>query len=296
MRPLSRFTPAKRRLVCIDSDGCAFDTMEIKHKECFCPAYIGHFSLQPISKYAREAWEYTNLYSTSRGMHRFITLLLSLDLLSCRREVCERGFTVPEREALRRWIDEAPRLSNDLLLSAAKARPEAPVLLRAYEWSLDVNERIGHLVHGIPPFPHVASCLQALHAHADIVVVSATQEAALAREWAEHGLDAFVDCLCGQETGGKQAVIARLASAYTPDHILMIGDAPGDRQAAEANNAHFYPIRPGEESESWQEFAGLIDAFLRGAYAGAVEQACISRFETRLPSTPPWQAAARIPV
>lgn len=55
MRSLSRFTPAKRRLVCIDSDGCAFDTMEIKHKECFCPAYIGHFSLQPISKYAREA-------------------------------------------------------------------------------------------------------------------------------------------------------------------------------------------------------------------------------------------------
>ena len=26
------FRPGHQRLVCIDSDGCAFDTMEIKHK------------------------------------------------------------------------------------------------------------------------------------------------------------------------------------------------------------------------------------------------------------------------
>ena len=36
---------AKPYLVCIDSDGCVFDTMEIKHKECFCPPYIKHFGL-----------------------------------------------------------------------------------------------------------------------------------------------------------------------------------------------------------------------------------------------------------
>ena len=43
---------SKEYLVCIDSDGCAFDTMEIKHKECFCPAYINYFGLQAVSKYA----------------------------------------------------------------------------------------------------------------------------------------------------------------------------------------------------------------------------------------------------
>jgi len=37
-----------------DSDGCIFDSMEIKHKECFCPAYIKHFDLQVVAKYARE--------------------------------------------------------------------------------------------------------------------------------------------------------------------------------------------------------------------------------------------------
>ena len=57
-------------LVCIDSDGCVFDTMEIKHKECFCPAMIKHWGLQPISKYARMAWEFENLYSKDRGLYK----------------------------------------------------------------------------------------------------------------------------------------------------------------------------------------------------------------------------------
>ena len=62
------FQPRHDRLVCIDSDGCVFDTMEIKHKECFCPAMIKHWGLQPISKYARMAWEFENLYSKDRGL------------------------------------------------------------------------------------------------------------------------------------------------------------------------------------------------------------------------------------
>ena len=71
--------PQHDYLVCIDSDGCAFDTMEIKHKECFCPAFIKVFGLQPISKYVREAWEYGNLYSVHRGRSRFIEILLVFD-------------------------------------------------------------------------------------------------------------------------------------------------------------------------------------------------------------------------
>ena len=33
-------------LVGIDSDGCAFDTMEVKHKECFIPNIINSYGLQ----------------------------------------------------------------------------------------------------------------------------------------------------------------------------------------------------------------------------------------------------------
>ena len=54
-RPLLELQPKYAFFVGIDSDGCAFDTMEIKHKECFTPNTIKHWDLQPVSKYAREA-------------------------------------------------------------------------------------------------------------------------------------------------------------------------------------------------------------------------------------------------
>jgi len=41
--------------------------MELKHKECFIPNIINYYALQGVSKYAREAAEFVNLYSTSRG-------------------------------------------------------------------------------------------------------------------------------------------------------------------------------------------------------------------------------------
>src|SRR5882762_3112534 len=65
---LRDFKPAKDFFVGIDSDGCVFDSMEIKHKECFAPMFIKHFRLQAVSKYAREVWEFVNLYSKARGV------------------------------------------------------------------------------------------------------------------------------------------------------------------------------------------------------------------------------------
>ncbi|MDZ7264794.1 MAG: HAD family hydrolase, partial [candidate division KSB1 bacterium] len=52
---LISFTPRHSFLVGIDSDGCVFDSMEPKHKECFCPVTIEKWELAAISKYAREA-------------------------------------------------------------------------------------------------------------------------------------------------------------------------------------------------------------------------------------------------
>ncbi len=50
---LLAFKPRHRFFVGIDSDGCVFDTMEIKHKECFVPNIIKYWKLQAVSKYAR---------------------------------------------------------------------------------------------------------------------------------------------------------------------------------------------------------------------------------------------------
>ncbi len=62
-RELAELRPRFDFFIGIDSDGCAFDTMEIKHKECFIPNIIRYWELQAVSKYARAAAEFVNLYS-----------------------------------------------------------------------------------------------------------------------------------------------------------------------------------------------------------------------------------------
>lgn len=278
----------KRFLVCIDSDGCVFDTMEIKHKECFCPSYIQHFQLQAVSKYARDAWDFANLYSSYRGIHRLLSLLKALEVLGERPEVRERSFVPPALAQLRTYIAEGNPLSNAGLERYLQAHPEAEEIRRVLTWSEDVNRRVGEMVHGVPPFPWVRQCLESLAPMADIVVVSATQELALEREWGEHDLLSLVSAVKGQERGSKKEIIASLKDSYAPGHVLMIGDAPGDRDAAHANGALFYPIRPDQEAQSWAEFGEYKEAFLQGTYAGQLEADRIAGFEKLLPKEPAW--------
>src|SRR5512147_1102958 len=84
---LAELQPKHKFFIGIDSDGCAFDTMEIKHKECFCPNFIEKFECQAISKYTREAWEFVNLYSKWRGCNRWEAVIRVLTLLHERPEV-----------------------------------------------------------------------------------------------------------------------------------------------------------------------------------------------------------------
>jgi hypothetical protein len=69
----------------------------------------------------------------------------------------------------------------------------------------------------------------------------------------------------------------------------MIGDAPGDMKAAKANDALFYPINPGAETESWERFHDeAFNKFVNGEYAGDYEQKVIAEFDACLPELPPW--------
>jgi len=279
---------SKKFLVCIDSDGCVFDTMEIKHKECFCPAYIQYFGLQAVSKYARDAWDFANLYSSYRGIHRLLALLKALEVLSLRKEVGEREFTVPAMTELRRYVEEGNMLSNAGLEAYLNAHPEAEEIRTTLAWSFNVNERIGEMVHSVPPFPHVRESLQKLSAYADIIIVSATPQEALEREWKEHDLLPFVSAVKGQESGSKKEIIASIKDGYAPGHVLMIGDAPGDRAAAHVNGALFYPICPDQEAKSWAEFGECMEAFLSGTYGENMEAEKIAYFEQLLPGEPAW--------
>ena len=280
--------PRHDYLVCIDSDGCAFDVMDIKHQECFCPATIQVWGLQPISRYVRQVWDYGNLYSVHRGRSRFIELAMVFDWLAEREEVKRLGFQLPNIDSYRRWLKTTPVMNNEAV--RREAEKGDPVMQKVLEWSLECNRRIAEMVHGIPPFPGVKDSLERLSGRADIAIVSATAREALRREWTEHGLIDHVRYVCAQEDGSKKDCIRALAPRYPAGHVLMMGDAPGDMEAAHANGALFYPIRPGDEVNSWQEFLDDgLERFLSDRYAGEAEQGYIARFSACLPDHEPWK-------
>jgi phosphoglycolate phosphatase-like HAD superfamily hydrolase len=288
--PLRKFKPKRDFLVGIDSDGCAFDTMEIKHKECFIPNIIKHWDLQAVSKYAREAGEFVNLYSKWRGINRWPALLMVFDLLAERPEVQRRGMKTPEVLSLREWVKTEKALANPALKVAAEKTGD-PILRKALAWSEAVNASIADMVHDVPPFPFVCETLQALEPKADVIVVSATPGEALRREWAEHDIARYCAIIAGQEMGSKKDHLELAAGAnYPKDHVLMVGDAPGDLSAARANGALFFPIEPGQEEKSWQRFyeEGMA-RFFAGTYAGEYEANLIREFEALLPDRPPWR-------
>jgi phosphoglycolate phosphatase-like HAD superfamily hydrolase len=288
---LKELQPRKGFFIGIDSDGCAFDTMEIKQKECFCPNFIRHFGLQAASKYARETWEFVNLYSKDRGCNRFLAVVRALDLLRERPEVKARGVKIPRVEALRSWLKRETKLGNPALKAELERVPD-PELRMIYGWSLDVNEAIERMVKGVPPFPLVRESLELMRASADVMVVSQTPGEALVREWKEHAIDGYVRVIAGQEMGTKaQHITFAALGKYPANRILMIGDAPGDYQAAKANNACFFPIVPGREELSWKQFHDeALDRFLGERYQGSYEQDLLKAFDASLPATPSWEA------
>lgn len=272
-----------------DSDGCIFDTMEIKQKECFCPNFVKHFGMQAASKYAREVWEFVNLYSKTRGCNRFLAVQRAIELIRERKEFTARGIAVPMLSELDAWLKEESKLGNPTLKAkvAATGSKELGMIL---DWSLEVNEDIAEMVHGIPPFPGVKEVLAKGHPKADMIVVSQTPLEALTREWEENKIDHYLGMICGQEHGTKTEHLKYVTSGkYSPEKVLMIGDAPGDLKAAQKNGVLFFPIIPGHEELYWSKLneEGL-DRFFAGNFAGKYQDRLMEEFDKSLPENPHW--------
>jgi len=286
---LKDFQPSNNFFIGIDSDGCVFDSMEIKHKECFAPMFIKHFGLQPASKYAREVWEFVNLYSKTRGCNRFHAVIRALELMRNRRETQARDLAVPSFPELEEWIKRESKLGNATLYAEVDGGNEALIPIR--EWSDAVNTQVENIAHGVPPFPLVEECLEMMNTQADCMVISQTPVEALEREWAEHGINHHVRLIAGQELGTKKEHLEFATSGkYKPENVLMIGDAPGDHQAAMANGALFFPVNPGEEEASWKQLQDEgLNRFLNGTYSGDYQRKLLDKFEACLPEVPPWE-------
>ncbi len=290
VKELKDFKPKHDFFIGIDSDGCAFDTMEIKQKQCFCPNNIKYFGLESIAPYAREATEFVNLYSKERGSNRYPAILSVLKWLSQRREVIEQGVKVPDLKRLRQWVREESQLSKSVLRSLVETTGDDE-LRNVLAWSDAVDATIEAVVKGVQPFPLVRESLEKACQKTDIMVVSQTPLEALEREWAEHDLAQYVRVIAGQEHGTKTEHIALAAkNKYDAGKILMVGDAQGDYRAALENGVCFFPIIPGKEEASWQCFLyEALDKFLAGTYRGQYEEQLIKEFDAALPDAPSWR-------
>jgi phosphoglycolate phosphatase-like HAD superfamily hydrolase len=288
---LKNLKAEKEFFIGIDSDGCVFDSMEVKHKECFCPAFVNNYGLQAVAKFAREAWDFVNLYSQSRGCNRFHAVLQALELVRTRPEVIRRGAKVPKLEKLEAWTKRESKLGNPALKAEIEKTGDEE-LKRVMKWSLDVNEAVERIVRDVPPFPYFRESLDKMIKTADAVVVSQTPSEALIREWSELGIDKFVRFIAGQELGSKSDHLKLAAEGkYPANKILMIGDAPGDLKAANAVNGLFYPVLPGKEDESWKRFyEEALDKFFNMTYEGAYQKKLLDEFNAALPEKAPWQS------
>jgi phosphoglycolate phosphatase-like HAD superfamily hydrolase len=288
-KQLRSFQPRSDFFIGIDSDGCVFDSMELKHKECFCPAFIDNLELQGVSRFARQTWDFVNLYSSSRGVNRFIALVRALDILRTRTEIKERGVSIPRLPDLEDWISREKKLGMKTL-EAEMEHSSSADLKTAWAWSMDVNAAVQKIVRGVAPFALVESTLLKMSGNADAVVVSQTPVHNIEQEWQEHNIAPYVQLIAGQEMGTKSMHLEVATSGkYPQNHVLMLGDAPGDLEAARENGALFFPIIPGEEDQSWKVLHDQgLDRFFNGSFAGTYEKSLIERFLGALPEEPDW--------
>lgn len=291
VQELVDFEPTKEFFVGIDSDGCAMDAMDIKHQECFTPCYIKHWDLQPISTLARQTALFVNLGSITRGLNRWLALKQLLDLLRDRVEVAERGVTIPEYPELTDFTQAPDYPLSDKGITAYYKDHPSETIERAIRWGDAVNDSIADMVHGCGPFPGVREAIEAMQADVDTMVVSATPVHALEYEWNAHGLAPYMKMIAGQEQGSKAEHVQYAASGkYDPEKIMLIGDAPGDRDVAKKAGCLYYPILPGNEKYSWQRFKDeALDKFLKGKYSGSYQEKLIDEFNSYLPDKVPWE-------
>ena len=254
-------------LICVDSDGCVMDTMNCKHFHCFGPCMVTEWDLEQWKEEILERWNVINLFSMTRGINRFKGLAMALG------EINEKYTPITGIEALQEWADNAPALSNDAVARAAEeaCEPDARLIFqKALSWSKAVNKAIVALPEALKvPYEGAKEGLAAAHAFADVAMVSSANRDAVEEEWGKFGLLEHTDIVLAQDVGSKAACIAAMLKfGYDKEKVVMIGDAPGDCDAAEKNGVHYYPILVNHEKQSWDE--AVSTAFVKlcdGAYA-----------------------------
>ncbi len=279
MANLTDFVKTKDYLICVDSDGCAMDTMDIKHFRCFGPCMVKEWGLEKWEDEILYSWNQVNLYTMTRGINRFLGLKTALV------EINEKYTTIEDLDTYLSWVENSNELSNEALKKAISQNPDSVSLKKALSWSEAVNTSIKALPEEeIKPFEMAREALEFAHKYADVAIVSSANLGAVLEEWEKHGLLQHTDIVMAQDSGSKAFCIGELLKkGYDRDKVLMCGDAVGDMKAAKGNDVHYFPILVKHEKNSWQEFIdSAVVRLTEGTYGGEYEEARISAFLTNL--------------
>ena len=274
---VKEFRKTKDYLICIDSDGCVMDTMDVKHMRCFGPCLVYEWDLGEYRDEIIRLWRKVNLLSVTRGVNRFQGLAQVL------KSINENYTTVEGLEEYLRWAESAQELS-DKSLKEAYEKTENICMKKALDWSRLVNQSMAMVSDNKkPPFDGTEDALRMAREYADIVIVTAANRQEINKEWEFFELAQYTDLLMSQETGRKEDCLRELLDkGYEKDHVLMIGDAPADLEAARRAEVLFYPILAYQERESWEKFSEALKHFTEGDYTGAYQDGKIKEFQENL--------------
>lgn len=275
---LEKFEKKKDFLICIDSDGCAIDTMDIKHIKCFGPCMVEQWNLNKWEDEILERWNDVNLYTMTRGINRFKGLETALV------EINEKYKTIEGLDDFVNWTNNTKELSNESIQKEIE-KCDTECLKGALEWSKSVNKSID-LLHDDEklPFIGVKEAIEKAKTVADIAIVSSANEKAVLDEWSQHGLLDSVDIVLTQNVGSKAYCIKELSKkGYNKENILMVGDAVGDLAAALVNQVLYYPIMVKKETKCWENFREeSLKRFMDNEYKGKYQEDLIIEFKNNL--------------
>lgn len=277
MNLLENFSKKHDYLICIDSDGCAIDSMDIKHINCFGPCIIDEWQLQKYRDEILKKWNEINLYSMTRGINRFLGLAKIL------RYINDNITQIEDVTSLEEFVKHADELSN-ASVEKEVAKNGSLCLSKSLSWSQAVNKSIKSLPQSlIKPFEGVKEKLEKLHEDCDIAIVSSANYEAVLEEWKRFDLMCYVDILLAQNVGSKKSCIEKLLSfGYDRKKTMMTGDAPGDLEAAIKNDVCYYPILVKHEKESWSCINDAVQHLKDGTFSEEYQQKLIEKFEKNL--------------
>ena len=282
----------KKYFVGFDSDGTIFDSMELKHRDCFIDSLINIFTLSEISREVHQVWNYVNIYSNTRGTNRFKALIHTFNHLKNFDNVKSLNINIPDLNELNDWVKDSKTLSTENLIDLILKRSgkNNNNLNKVLKWSEEVNKKVKAKVFNLSPLSGAVNAINLLKPDADLMVISNTPLKTLYREWVGNDIYSNIEWIGGQETGNKtEMLMAATKGKYKKDHILIIGDSPGDLRAAKNINALFFPILPLSEEKSWNVFNtfGSLN-FINETYSGNFEEDQIKQFQSLLNIEPPW--------